>query len=216
MRRRSLLAAAPAVLLAGCVSLLPKEPPAQLYRFGGDLPPATRAPGALASSFAVQVLPISFVRASAGDMILTTTGNEAAYIKGERWVSGAQGLFEHALANAFDADQGPARLMAPGEAVPPDYFLKIDVRTFEARYLQGQGAPPTIVVEVYAALSIPAERRLAGEHIFSASVPAGANRVGAIATAFDQATDQVLEGMVKWVDARGQPGQAGASSARPG
>ncbi|HEY5290514.1 MAG TPA: ABC-type transport auxiliary lipoprotein family protein [Caulobacteraceae bacterium] len=203
MRRRSLLIAAPAVLLAGCVSLFPKTAPSQLYRFGGDLTPVARPAGGMATSFAVEALPITFNRASASDQILTATGNEAAYIKGGRWVAGAQNLFEEALANAFDADQGPARLMARGEAVRPDYFLKLDVRTFEARYSQGQGAPPTIAVEVYAALSAPADRQLTGEHIFTVNVPAQANRGGAIAAAFDQATDQVLEQLVKWVDAKG-------------
>jgi len=199
MRRRSLLLAAPAVLLAGCVTLLPKEPPAQLYRFGGDLPPVPRP----AVSFGVEPLSISFAAPSAGDLILTTTGHEAAYIRGARWVSGASVLFEQALANAFDADAGPARLMARGEIARPDYFLKLDVRTFEARYLQGQGAPPTVVVEVYAALSPPTGRQIAGDQIFTASVPAQENRAGAIATAFDQATGQVLQQMVKWVDAKG-------------
>jgi ABC-type uncharacterized transport system auxiliary subunit len=77
------------------------------------------------------------------------------------------------------------------------------VRTFEARYLQGQGAPPTVVVEVYAALSAPTDRQLTGQHIFSASVAAQENRGGAIAAAYDQATGQVLQQIVKWVDAKG-------------
>jgi hypothetical protein len=47
VKRRFLLLAAPAAFaLAGCVTLLPKETPAQLYRFGGDLPPAPRQAGA--------------------------------------------------------------------------------------------------------------------------------------------------------------------------
>jgi cholesterol transport system auxiliary component len=205
MRRLSLAAAGAAlVLLCGCVSLFPKEAPAQLYRFGLVAAPASPSPGAPASSrFAVQALIIDFNRAAAGDLILTVTGNEAAYIRGARWVSGASTLFEQALASAFDADQGAARLMARGEAVRPDAFLKLDVRVFEARYLQGPGGPPTIVVQVYAALSQPADRALMGERIFTASVPAGDNRVGAIAQAFDQAVAQVLGQLVKWVDAKG-------------
>ena len=52
MRRRSLLIAAPAVLLTSCISLFPKTAPSQLYRFGGDLAPVARPAGAMASSFA--------------------------------------------------------------------------------------------------------------------------------------------------------------------
>ncbi|HEY2483036.1 MAG TPA: ABC-type transport auxiliary lipoprotein family protein [Caulobacteraceae bacterium] len=202
MRRLSLAAAVAAMaLLCGCVSLFPKEAPAQLYRFGLTTPLTANTPAS--SRFAVQALIIDFNRAAAGDLILTVTGNQAAYIKGARWVSGASTLFEQALASAFDADQGAARLMARGEAVRPDAFLKLDVRVFEARYLQGPGGSPTVVVQVYAALSQPADRALMGERIFTASVPASDNRVGAIAQAFDQAVAQVLGQLVKWVDAKG-------------
>lgn len=200
MKRRFLLLAAPAALvLAGCVTLLPKEAPAQLYRFGGTLAPAQRPAGA--ASFAVMPLPVVFTSPAAGDQILAVTGHEAAYLKGARWVTAAATLFEQALSNAFDADVGPARLLARGEPVKPDYMLKADVRVFEIRYTDGEGLPPTATVQVYAALS--ADHQLVGERIFSASVKATENRGGAIADAFDQADNQVLGQVVKWVDARG-------------
>ncbi len=204
MRRRTLLLAAPASLLAGCVSLFPKEPPVQLYRFGGGLAAVQHPPVDSTTSITVEALPLSFYGASGGDLILTTTGNEAAYIKGARWVSSASGLFEQALANAFDADPGPSRLLSRGEPVRPEYYLKLDVRTFEARYLEGQGASPTIVVTVDAVLSVPGNRTITGQKMFTASVAADANRGSRIAAAFDQAVTQVLQPLVKWVDAKGQ------------
>ncbi len=165
--------AAVMLLLGGCVSLFPKAEPAQLYRFGARGPrPRNSQPTPPQSRFAVQALIVDFNRSASGDQILTASGNEAAYIKGARWVSGASTLFEQALANTFDASQGPARLMARGEPVRPDYLLKLDVRVFEARYLQGRGSPPTIVVEVYAALSQPADRTLLGQRLFAANIPA--------------------------------------------
>ena len=202
MRILALVAAVGAAAsLAGCISVLPKTKPAQLYSFGGAIAPtATPAPG---PRFSIEVAPISFDRAAVGDRILTTTGNQAAYIKGSRWDVGAQYLFESALTNAFAADGGPARLMARGEAVRADYVLKLEVRTFEARYLQGQGAAPTVVVRVYAALAKTGDRALAGERLFTASVPAAENRAGAIATAFDQAVTQTLGQLAKWADTRG-------------
>jgi cholesterol transport system auxiliary component len=200
VKRRFLLLAAPAALaLAGCVTLLPKETPSQLYRFGGDLAPAQRPAGS--PMFGVLVLPITFASPAAGDQILAVTGHEAAYLKGARWVAGASTLFEQALTNAFDADAGPARLLARGEAVKADYFMKVEVRVFEVRYADGQGLPPTAVVQVYAALS--QDRKLVGEKIFGASVKASDNRGGAIAAAVDQADNQVLGELVKWVDAKG-------------
>lgn len=196
-----LAVAALAASLGGCISLLPKTPPAQLYSFGGQMTAA--APETSQPRFAVDALPITFNRAAAGDGILTMTGNEAAYIKGARWDTSAQYLFESALTNAFGADPGPARLMARGEAARADYYLKLEVRTFEARYLQGQGAAPTVVVTVYAALSKSGDRSVTADRLFTASVPAADNRVGAITAAFDQAVTQSLGQLTKWVDARG-------------
>lgn len=203
MRRRTFLLAAPAGLLAGCVSLLPKEAPVQLYRFGGDLAPVEHSPAAANSTQTVETLPISFYGPAAGDRILTSSGNEAAYIKDARWVTSASTLFEQAVSNAFDADPGPARLMVQGEAARPDYYLKLDVRRFEVQYRQGAGAPPTIEVDVFASISALADRSLAGEKLFTASVPADANRGGRIAAAFNQAVTEVLQPLVKWVDAKG-------------
>jgi cholesterol transport system auxiliary component len=203
MRGSRSFAAVAILLLGGCVSLLPKQEPAQLYRFGAQANAAPQTAGAPQARFEVQLLPIDFNRSSSGDLILTIDGNQAAYIKGARWVSAASTLFEQALTGAFAADQGPARLMARGELVRPDYFLKIEVRTFETRYLQGPGGPPTVVVVVNAAISQPAGRALLNGRMFTATVPASENRVGAIAAAYDQAVTQVLGQVVQWVDAKG-------------
>ncbi|MGI8840111.1 MAG: ABC-type transport auxiliary lipoprotein family protein [Caulobacteraceae bacterium] len=193
-------------LLAGCISLLPKQKPAQLYRFGISAPPAAAGRAAGAAGFSVQAVPISFERAAAGDAILTVTGDEAAYIAGSRWLTSASSLFEAAVTRAFDARGGPARLIPRGETVRADYALKLDVRAFEARYDHGQQAPPTVVVELYAGL-VPRAGAAVGappaQRIFQAAAPASENRAGAIAQAFDAAVAKVLGDLVVWVDAKG-------------
>lgn len=200
MTRGAMLAAA-ASLLAGCISLFPKADPAQLYRFGATTPqPQGMASGA--PSFGVFLAATGFDHAAAGDRILTVSGTQAAYIKDARWVTSSVGLFDSALQRAFDADQGPARLVDRAEIAPIDYVLKLDVRTFEARY--DQAASPTIVVEVHAALDRTHDRIVVGDRSFKASVPASDNRVGAIAEAFDQAVARILGELVAWVDARGE------------
>jgi cholesterol transport system auxiliary component len=146
----------------------------------------------------------SWDRASATDRILTVQPNgEVAYIKSARWVSGAPALFDQALQRAFDADEGPARIITRGQMGRSDYVLKVDVRRFEARYDNGADFAPTINVEVRAALTRSADRIVAGERLFRASVPASENRVGPIAAAFDKAVAEVVGQMVAWVDAKG-------------
>lgn len=206
MNRLFGLARFAALLLAAaasaCVSIFPKEKPAQLYRFG-DLAPPARAAAVSGQRFAVLPLPIGFDRASAGDAILTMTGEEAAYIKGSRWVISASSLFDAAVVRAFDADGGPARLMSRGETTRPDDTLKLDVRAFEARYEHGPAAAPTVVVEVHAVLAPMTGAQPPRERLFTARLDAGENRVGPITQTFSRAVGQALGELVAWVDARG-------------
>ncbi|MBK6453992.1 MAG: membrane integrity-associated transporter subunit PqiC [Proteobacteria bacterium] len=200
---RGALVIAAASLLAGCISLFPQTEPAQLYRFGVTMPQVQEATSG-EPGFGVLLAASGFDRAAAGDRILTVTGTQAAYIKDARWVAASVGLFDSALQRAFDADKGPARLVDRAEIVHADYVLKLDVRTFEARYDHGQVATPTIVVEVHAALDRTQDRTVVGDRSFSADVTASDNRVGAIAEAFDQAVARVLGELVSWVNARGE------------
>ncbi len=190
---------------SSCVSLFPKQTPAQLYRFGeAETAPATPRAPASEPRFAVLPLPIGFDRAAAGDAILTMTGDQAAYIKGARWVISAQALFDAAVIRAFDADRGAARLMTRGEITKPDATLKLDVRTFEARYDRGQAAAPTVVVEVHGVLTPMSQADgPPRERLFTVRRDAADNRVAPITTAFDEATGQALGEIVAWVDARG-------------
>ncbi len=151
-----------ASLLGGCISLFPNAEPVQLYRFGATAPQVQeKASGG--AGFGVLLAVTGFDRAAAGDRILTVTGTQAAFIKDARWVTSSVGLFDSALHDAFDADQGPARLVDRAEIARIDYVLKLDVRTFEARYDNGQDAAPTIVVDVHAALDRTHDRIVVGE-----------------------------------------------------
>lgn len=199
--RAGLLTAA-ALSLSACVSVFPKQQPATMFRFGVTTPPT--APAAGGQPFGVFRAVTTFDRPAATEKILTVDGAEAAYIKGSRWVSSANVLFDEAVTRAFDGSGGPARLIGHGEVVRADYVLKLDVRSFEARYDHGDKAAPTVVVVVHADLDRIGDRTVAGSRTFTAKVPASENRVSAIAAAFDQGLTQVLSDLVLWVDNRGQ------------
>ena len=191
--------AAAAVALAGCITLLPDEKPAQLYRFSGDIPPA--APSQ-AAPFTVARLGGIFVQAAGNDRMLTMTGSRAAYVADSRWVSPASVLFNEALSRAFDTDTGPARLLTRGDFSKADYVLRVDVTEFEAVYDQGARAAPEVLVSLRATLT-GADRQLAGSKAFEVRVRASDNRVAAIVAAYDQAVGQALGELVAWTNNRG-------------
>src|SRR5262249_43075361 len=153
---------------AGCVSLLPKEPAAQLYRFSANVPPA--AAENPRGRVDVALSPIGFTPAAAGDRILTANGDEAAYIAQSRWIEPAQSLFEEAVNRAFESGSG-TRLVERRMSSAP-LLLDIDVDTFEARYLAGPNAAPTVVVGLRARLSRYPGRTIVGERTFRSEVAA--------------------------------------------
>lgn len=201
MRRPLLLClvGAAALGLSGCISLLPKSKPAQLYRFN---PPAAAAPKAPLATNAVGVFQGGgeFQRESAGDRILTVTGPKVAYIAQVRWAAPAQVLFDQALDAAFESAGGHVRLVPRGAPAATDYVLRVDVRNFETRYEAGRKAAPTVVVRVHALMTRDRARTLVSEQVFEARVRAGDNRVAAIVEAYSKATDEVLGELVAWTN----------------
>lgn len=199
---RLAVAAAAALALAGCVSLLPKTKPAHLYRFGPDAAPAEEV---TAGPVGVLFVGGSFQRESSGDRLLTVADGKVAYMAETRWAAPATVLWDEALAAAFDADPGPSRLIARGERARADYVLRVDVRAFETRYEHGPKAAPTVVVRIRAAITRTVDHSLVGEKIFEARSEAARNRVGEIVPAYDQAVGEVLKELVAWTNAHASP-----------
>lgn len=194
---RTAAIAACALALSGCISLLPKSKPVQLYRFGAT-PAAASAPVPTGTVGIFRANGI-FQGESAGDRILTVRGGKAAFVAQARWVAPASVLFDEAVLAAFDADPGRARLISRGEQGKADYALRVDVRNFETRYDAGPHAAPTVIVRIRAAMS-KADRSDGGETILEARVPASDNRVGAIVDAYDKALAEVLGKLVAWTN----------------
>jgi cholesterol transport system auxiliary component len=192
---RVLALAAGTLALAGCVSLLPKATPAQLYRFG--YPEAAAAAAGPTAQAVLGRGQVSFVAAASTDRILTVDGDSAAYIAGARWISSAPTLFDEALTRAFQAPGAPA--MAPRGAVGHSaYVLNLDVQTFEARYDQGAAAAPEAVVQIRAMLIRDDTRAVVADQLITANARAGDNRIGPIVAAYDAAVKDALGKLVTW------------------
>lgn len=198
MRRPLLLRYAVAGVLAlsltGCISLVPKTKPAQLYRFG--LP--TSAAPTRTDPVGVFRVHGQFQREASGDRILTVTGEQAAYIARSRWVAPAEVLFDEAVLAAFDSAPGRVRLVSRGEPARDAYFLRLDVRNFETVY--GEERDPVVLVRVRASLAGGPGRSPAADRLFEARVPAERNRVSAIVAAYNEAVAKVLGEIVAWTN----------------
>lgn len=190
--------AAVALTLSACVSLFPKSKPVQLYRL--DPPTASAEPPSTVRPVGVLKANGSFVRAAAGDRLLTVTGERSAFIAEARWESPASVLFEEAVMKAFDANSGPVRLVGRGDPAKAAYVLRLDVRDFHTAYEAGPDAAPKVLVRVRGELVNGQTREVAGEKVFEVLVPASENRVSAIVRAYADAVAQVLEMVVNWTN----------------
>ncbi len=185
--------------LSGCVSLLPKTQPAQLYRFGADgldPPSGDLKSRSGADKVGVVLAMVGFPRASTSDGILTVTGDQTAYIGGVRWVAPARLLFQEAVQRQFERRAQRAQIVDVGD-VGASAILRIDVTSFEAHYQRGA---PTVVVTLSARLT-RSDGRMLEQREFSDARPAESNNVSAIVKAFNGATDKVLTDVAGWTDA---------------
>ena len=188
--------------LGGCVTLLPKTKPAQLYRFGetaGEGVQSPAAPGAAAQGL---ILSTGFTTAAEGDRILTTTGAQSAYIAQSRWVSPASVMFAEAATRAFENSGAPFRMMRRGDIGPSTLSLRIDVEAFEADYAGDGKSAPTVQVRARVTLMRPSGRGGVAFKDFTVSKPASENRMGPIVAAFDGATNDLLAQIVAWTTAQ--------------
>ncbi len=206
-----------AAALGGCVSLFPAQPPVQLYAFGRTAPPGAEqtstigrgqgAPGVVLSQ-------ASLPRAALGDAILTTRGDQAAYIAGARWLTPATLMFQEDAEQAFAARARGVRLIARSELGAASALLRLDVSEFEARYDPATLGAPTVVVSLRATLARPDGGRLVQQG-FTVRRVAVQDRVSAIVAAYDQAVQDALAQVVAWTDAQTPALAANPASAPP-
>lgn len=201
MSRRAvsvLVAASAALALGGCVSLLPKTRPVQLYQLSPEVEAAS-APAATAGRPLVNVRleALRFQQAAAGDRMLTVREGEAAYIGGARWVSPAETLFEEGLTRAFAEHATHVRLVPHLGGAGTSYLLSVDVDTFEVRLDAGT---PTVETALRARLIRFPEQTVVADRRIDVTRKADSARVSSIVKAYDAAVGAALTTLVETAD----------------
>jgi cholesterol transport system auxiliary component len=199
----AIAAAGLAVGLTGCVNVLPKVKPVQLYRFGyhpdlldkkdSDSAPSVAANGPTPLMLGV----ISFPPASSGDQVMTTENNEVSYVAQARWASSAQSLFTAAVSEGF-ARSDDTVMLVPRGPTAADYRLDISVRRFEASYSHGR---PNVYIGVDARILRLSDRSVLAQRYISATESVRKNDMTLISQGFDQATTEVVAGLISFTDA---------------
>jgi len=188
-----------AISLAGCVTLLPKAKPVQLYHLGLDAQAGSEA-ASKGANVAVLQGAIQFNRDVAGDRLLTRQGDQAAYVADARWTMPASLMFEESLANAFMRGSGDARLISAKDPVSAKLILRLDVRALEVRYSEGSRRSPVAAVIISGLLADADKRTIVSQSAFDCQVPAKSNRVQSLVSAINEALADCQTKIVTWTD----------------
>jgi cholesterol transport system auxiliary component len=188
--------------LGGCVTLLPKQKPVNLYRFSYDPSSLGKESGVRQAPLNQTVIPVAlnvvmFPQASAGDRVLTSENNQLSYVAESRWAVPAQVLFTEALSDGFArAGQGlELETHGPGAA---NFRLELNVRKFETDYHHGRA---TVRVDMDARLVRISDHGIVGQRYVTADVSLPHNNMTDMVEAYDKATTEAVMSLIDFTQA---------------
>lgn len=191
--RLTLLAAAAALPLAGCISFGPKPPP-RLMTLSATTTLEAGAARTTDDKQAVAVAMPSAIPSLMTQRVLVTDGaTEVAYLKGGLWAAAPAHLFRSLLAETITVRTGRVvpdpRLLAS----QPDTRVSGQLSAFG---LDGPGFAAVVTFD--AAITRTGSDKLEARR-FTARVPVSAETPDLVASAINQAANQVAAEVADWV-----------------
>ncbi len=132
------------------------------------------------------------------NIALRTTALELQYFAGSRWTEVATRLVQTLLVESFE---NTGKIVAVGRqsiGLRSDFNLKSELREFQAEYLNGANAAPSVRVRLNAKIIKQPRREIMASANFEAIFPARDASMEGIIEAFDEALGKVLKRLVEW------------------
>ena len=200
--RRALFAGASGFVIAGCSNLVGPPSAPKLYVLEPALP--RDLPGGKVN----WALSIQMPEGSGGldseriAILMPPSGMD--YYADSAWTDHLPILVQSALLEAFETCGRIDAVARDSDSARADYILSTDLRDFEARLDQAQGAP-VAMVRIGARLVNARTREIVGYTSSSRELPASVNSVEAAVEALNSAFGGVLAQLVPWVLDRPKP-----------
>ena len=189
------LASAMALLPVGCASLLGLAPSPHLYR----VTPQSNYPANL-PHLSTQILvdvPLAPAGLDTPRIALSRSAVSIDYFADSEWTERVPLAVQTALLESFENSGAIAAIDRESIGLRADFILKTEIRHFEALYDSPNGAPE-VWVAIIARLVDPAGRNIVAHTSFERRERAGANDVGRVVLAFDEALGAVIADIVVW------------------
>jgi cholesterol transport system auxiliary component len=203
INRRGLFVGAGALFVAGCSDIVGPLPAPKLYVLKPKLPGTLPGPKV---SWALSISSPTATSGLDGDRIaILRPPASLDYYAGAAWAGPLPSLVQSALLEAFEMSGRLPAVSRDSDGAQSDYILNIDMRDFEARYDQGEGAP-LAAVRLGMRLIESRSRKIAGSSTVAKEVRASANTIDAAVEALSAALSGALADLVPWVLDRPAPG----------
>ncbi len=184
-----------AILLAGCVNLLPENTPFTVYRLSTPEPSGEMRDQAVIVGVQRPLTP----RALSRDLIaLSQNQGELVFAEGAKWITPVPRLVQDLIVESMDAFEPSLIASRPEDGVRAEFELATELRSFEANYMNGPNAAPTAVVRMRARLIRMSDRRLIAVEAIGAQAVARSPRIGDIIAAFDAASQEAMASVAQW------------------
>lgn len=186
---------ASSTLLAGCISVLPENTPATVYRLSTPEPSSELRTEAVIVGVQRPLTP----RALSGDQIaLSQSRGQLVFASGAEWITPVPRLVQDLIVESMDAFEPSLIASRPEDGVRAEFELATELRSFEANYVNGEDAAPTVVVRMRARLIRMSDRRLVAVEAVGAQAVANSVSLSDIVAAFDAASQEAMANVAQW------------------
>lgn len=196
-RMKTFLMGAAALTLSGCVSLLPEPAPADtIYRLSA-------ANQGVPQSSDAKVIRIDRPNAAnifqGQDVVVSPDGRRLASASQAKWAESIPDMIQNSFVDVLAERSGLVGVV-PSSGARTDTRVHLTIKSFEARFDQGEGNAPMAVVHYAATLSNASNRNLLGTYDVKKTVRSSDIRVSTIVEAMDSANQQALNAITDWLE----------------
>ena len=197
MRLMSTFLIGTTLILSGCVSLLPDPAPADVvYRLSASNEGVPQSPTA-------KVIRIDRPRAASvfqgQDVVVSPDGRRLASAAQARWAEAIPDMVQNSFVDVLAERAGLVGVI-PSSGARTDTRVHLTIKSFEARFDQGEGAAPLAVVHYAVTLSNASNRNLLSTYDVKRTVRSSDVRVSTIVEAMDNANQQALNVIADWLE----------------
>jgi len=194
---KTLLLGAVTFAFSGCVSLLPAPAPADVvYRLSAANEGVPQSPNA-------KVIRIDRPKAAnvfqGRDVVISPDGRRLASASQAKWAESIPDMIQNSFVDVL-AERAVLVGVIPSSGARTDTRVHLTIKSFEARFDEGEDLAPMAVVHYAATLSNASNRNLLGTYDVKKTVRSSDIRVSTIVEAMDNANKQALNAIADWLE----------------